>query len=110
MSRNHYDDRGGVLPLVWDGDSSESPPSNRGVLMVEVWRPDFNFWTLQKPEVRVRAVMELWVHRHITGWHRIKPNGDLEPLTTTDGARRWAELPGPRFWTGSVTLDGWEKP
>lgn len=110
MRRNHYTDGWGILPLKWNVADTfgGGAPRTRGVVLVEVWSTNLTQFELLKPQATVNARFELWVHRDITGWHRIKPNGDLEPIAELPQIRRWAELNETRHWSGTVALEGWK--
>lgn len=108
MARNHYVEGYGVLSFEWHvAGTYGTPPTDRGVVLVEIWKPRLNFYELFKPQVIVDARLELWVHRSITGWHRVQTNGDLEPIAELPKIRRWASPYAFRVWHGTVALEGW---
>jgi hypothetical protein len=106
--RNHYTDGYGVLDFEWHAADDPEPPRDRGIVLVETWKPRLSFWELFKPRVLVDARLELWVHRHVTGWHRIQSDGGLEPLAELPKIRRWALPYASRTWEGTVALGGWK--
>lgn len=109
MPRNTYDDAQGVATIEW---RPGHPGEFFGLVLVEVWTPDLRigvFTNRNRPEVAVRAAVEVWSRVDDEGGtRRIRYDGAIEAIANPRrvDVRRWADLP-TRWWCGTIKLEGW---
>jgi hypothetical protein len=111
MPRNRYLEAAGVVRTRW---RRGRPTADSSPVLVEVWRSSLQageYIADFAPKVSVSAEIEIWVRRD-NRWYLVDSAGGADQLANgqdvRSDVRRWAPL-AIRRWTGTVTLDHWEK-
>lgn len=107
MSRNRYDAEFGVCRVRWHRDE---PPGDGQPCLVEVWRASVDenliYGEPTKPRVQVRATVEVRFYRD-SKWWRLGYLGSVTEVEKGTQVRRWARIPGPRWWGATIALENW---